>query len=318
MRGLLVLTATWSLLAFAAPARADGAVDARAAQLLFERGRAAAARGNFEAACGAFAESQRLDPGAGTLLNWASCEARLNKLASAWQHFKEAEALLKPWDDRRAFVQAQLKLLSPRLSRVTIRLAPGSPAAARVWRGGIELATENLGVPMLVDPGEVELVVACPGRHPSHERVRVREGQELDLLVEPGEPLQTPRPPLTPKRDEAPPIQVRSWSWQRDLGWSFVAVGTAGAGLGLVSGVIVQKREAEAELHCPDRTCDARGYRAAQSGRTWLGVNTLSWAVGAAALAGGGALLLLAPSRDQAAMLTPVPGGAAFSYAGRY
>ena len=63
--------------------------DAAAADVLFRRAKDALAAGNVDGACASFAESQRLDPAAGTLLNLADCEEKQGKLATAWQHFVE-------------------------------------------------------------------------------------------------------------------------------------------------------------------------------------------------------------------------------------
>ena len=193
MRASLVTLSLMGCLALANSARAQRPADAAAAQVLFERGRQSAQRGDWAAACAAFAESQRLDPGAGTLMNWATCEARQNQLASAWQHFNEAAALLKPGDDRAAFVNAQIRTLAPRLPRLTIRLAASVPPDARVLRAGAELGAASLGVPTPVDPGETELLVVCPGRQTRRSLVNVHEAEQVDVTLEAGEPIPTTR-----------------------------------------------------------------------------------------------------------------------------
>lgn len=296
-------------LSFATPARATTASDVATSQALFERGRKAAERGDLRLACASFAESQRLDPGAGTLMNWATCEVRQGKLASAWQHFNEAAALLRPGDDRAAFVQRQIRALSARLPRLTVRLATATPAGTRVLRNGSELGEPSLGVPLPVDPGRIELLVTCPGRHPRRSLLPIAEGEQLEVTLEPGEPYAPPS--VAP----SPQVAAEPSSWQRDLGISLVALGSLGAGLGLASGVVVAARQSTADEHCPAQRCDEAGLRAADSGERWLVVNTVAWSVSAAALLGGGALWLTAPSERREASLWPLPGGAAFSYA---
>ena len=311
MRALLVTISLSGALALSSvsPARAERPADAAAAQALFERGRAAAQRGDLQEACATFAESQRLDPGAGTLMNWAMCEARQQKLASAWQHFNEASALLKPGDDRNAFVHAQLRQLSPRLPRLTLRLAGDVPAGTRVLRGGTELGAASLGVPLPMDPGAVELLVVSPGRKPRRALVELHEAEQLDVRLDAGEAL--PSPPRVVARDQP-------HSLQRDLGLSFVALGSLGVGLGLASGALVVQRKATADDHCPANRCDEVGLHAVESGQRWLVVNTVAWSVGAAALLGGAALLFIAPDKKRTASLQALPGGAAFVYAEHY
>lgn len=314
MRARLVTLTLMGCLALANSARAQRPADAAAAQALFERGRQAAQQGDWAAACAAFAESQRLDPGAGTLMNWATCETRQNQLASAWQHFNEAAALLKPTDDRAAFVNAQIRKLAARLPRLTIRLAATTPPGTRVLRAGAELGSASLGVPTPVDPGEVELVVVCPGRQTRRSLVNVHEAEQVDVTLEAGDSLPAAAPTPTPLTGRA------NANLSHTLGLSLVAVGSLGFGLGVASSVLVSQRKQTAEQHCPNNVCDDLGYQAAKSGQTWLIVNTLAWSLGGAALIGGATLLVVGKddqSRAQASVAA-WPGGAAVSYAGRY
>ena len=63
-----------------------------AAEALFSAGRADVERGDYASACPKFADSQRLDPAPGTLINLADCEEHVGQLARAWQHWREAIA----------------------------------------------------------------------------------------------------------------------------------------------------------------------------------------------------------------------------------
>jgi hypothetical protein len=312
MRTLWVTFSVLGMLTVASPARAEHHTDAGAAQALFERGRIAAQRGDLVQACNAFEESQRLDPGAGTLMNWAMCEARQNKLASAWQHFNEAAQLLQPGDDRTGFVRAQLRSLEPRLPRLTLLLSANMPSDAHVSRNGKELSEASVGAATPLDPGQVELVVTAAGHQTRRTLVELHEGEQLQLTLEPGAELAAPLNTAAPARAPA------TSNLQRNLGLTFVAAGSLGVGLGLASGVIVAARQRTADQHCPNHQCDDAGLRAADSGERWLVVNTLSWSLGAAALLSGGVLLFVAPERKRDASLQPLPGGAALVYAERY
>jgi hypothetical protein len=323
MRALFVTVALMGLLAGTTPARAELPADAAAAEALFARGRNAAGRGDLQQACDAFEQSQRLDPAAGTLMNWAMCETRQNKLASAWQHFSQAERLLSLGDDRLGFVRAQIRKLVPRLPRLTVRLAPTMPTSARVLKSGDELDPKTFGIPTPTDPGDFELLVVCPGRATRKALVSVREREAIEVTLEPGPELQTAHTTAPFAAAAAPHPAVHS-TLQHDLGLSLLATGSLGVGLALASGVLVAQRKDTAEQHCEANRCDASGLRAAQSGERWLLVNTVAWSVGGAALASGAALLFTAPGNARAragqpsATLQLLPGSVTFSYAGRY
>ena len=61
------------------------------ADALFQEGRRLLDAGDATAACPKFEESQRLDPGLGTLLNLADCYERTSRLALALAPFRRAE-----------------------------------------------------------------------------------------------------------------------------------------------------------------------------------------------------------------------------------
>src|SRR6185436_984215 len=92
--------------------------DPAAAEALFAAGRAAFDAGDYDSACAKFAESQRLDPAAGTLTNLAACNERRGRLASAWENWREALSLLRSDDDRRPGVEKRMAELEARLPRL--------------------------------------------------------------------------------------------------------------------------------------------------------------------------------------------------------
>src|SRR5258708_37292521 len=61
--------------------------DPVAARTLFDEGRKLLADGKYDAACPKLEESQRLDPGMGTLVNLAECWEHIGRTALAWARF---------------------------------------------------------------------------------------------------------------------------------------------------------------------------------------------------------------------------------------
>src|SRR5688572_10857098 len=66
-----------------------------AAEALFREGRRLLGAGQVDAACEKLAQSQKLDPSGGTLMNLADCHERQGKTASAWSGFVEAEVIAR-------------------------------------------------------------------------------------------------------------------------------------------------------------------------------------------------------------------------------
>src|SRR3954470_9846847 len=113
--------------------------DSAAGEALYRAAKESAKKGDWEKACAQFAESQRLDPAPGTLVNLADCEEHRGLVTSAWSHFTEVETQFKAGDARATYAHEHAVALEKRVPRLTIRLQAGAPASARVFRDEEEL-----------------------------------------------------------------------------------------------------------------------------------------------------------------------------------
>src|ERR1700689_2965643 len=116
-----LVTLAGVLLASAPLARAQGSSEA-AATALFDEGRRLMGEHKFAEACPKLAESQRLAPSGGTLLNLADCYEHTGQTASAWVAWKDvasrANAAGKADVEKRALTKAAA--LEPALAKLTI------------------------------------------------------------------------------------------------------------------------------------------------------------------------------------------------------
>ncbi len=277
--------------------RPSSATDPAAAEALFEEGRAALAAGNDELACSKFAESQRLDPGAGTLMNWATCEEKLGRIASAWQHFQQAFDALPDADERAEYARQRAADLEQRLPMLTLKFPEPIPPGTVVLRDGVALEAASLGTPLPIDPGPHAIAVRSPSRQESHFFTTLVEAEHKELALHPGAPVVRREPP---KRSTV-------------LAWTLVGVGAAGVGAGVATSVMLQHDRGVVDRHCDGKLCDEQGIAAAERGETLVWANLAAWSVGAVSLGSGVVLLLAQPTATQEG---PPPLGATFSRTG--
>jgi len=308
-----------------APAAAQSG-DAAGSEWLFREGRALMKKGDLAAACPKLAESLRLDPAVGTLMNLAECEERQGRSASAWQRWSTAADQLTSEDPRRRTALARARALEAVLPRLIVALADGAPKGSLVSRDGIALGPVSLGVPLPVDPGPHRLVVSAAGHASRTFDLTIAAGQHQSLLVEPGAALPTPPPPLAaavpaPLSLSAAPPQSRRPG--RLLGYGLVV----GGGAALVAGgwfaleALAARREAgrscvaQADSH---RCWESAGAAIERDRRASLAAD-VAFAAGALAAASGLYLVLRRSPQDTAtARVLPVAGGGGIELAGQF
>ncbi len=353
-----VVTQCWAavfvcVLSGAARAQTNSS-DKAAADALFDAARDLMKQQRYAEACPKFADSERLDPGTGTLLNLGRCYALNGQTASAWTTYREAAARARAEGqaEREALAREEAAKLEPKLTRVVIQVSEEARAAGvTVLRDGEELPKTLWGVPTPMDPGEHTMEATAPGKAPRTATFRVEgEGATVSVVVPPLSD-RTPAPPTdpspvapvvapasvpTPQNAAAQPTDSRPASHSTDAGSTQKILGYAAGGLG-VAGVVVgaliarqglaQNQDAEdicrgIETMCPPEDI-AHHDDLTRTAKNNFTRATIAFGVGGALLATGAILLLTAgPGTEQPAQTAlsawAGPGGGCVQVSGSF
>jgi hypothetical protein len=305
---LCVLAPVVAAVAAPSVARAQP-TDPAAADALFRKGREAAEKGDWATACPKFAESQRLDPAPGTLLNLADCEEHTGALASAYEHFKTALETMAPSDDRVPFAKQHIAALDRRVPHLTLNAAPGLPGDAKVTRDDVTLGSASFGLALPMDPGTHTVVVSAPGHQRKSFTVTLKAGDAQALTLSVGDVEAKPLPAPLP-RSATPEVSPSRTDAKRPIGIALGVIGIGGLVAGVATGALVLSKKSVVQdpAHCDQTThaCDQAGVDAANDGKTFSTVSTVAFAAGGAALVAGVVLFITGGSSSSSSSATVV------------
>jgi hypothetical protein len=201
-----------ALSCWAFPATAQDASTKAMAEALFDQGLDLFDKGKIEDACGRFEESQRLDPKLHTLVNEATCHARLGRTASAWQEFTEAAARAdkEGQSDLAKDARSHASELGAKLSMLRLSKSGDTPGLTVTIDG----KPGAFGAPLPLDPGTHKLEAKAAGYVTWNKDVEVPQGpadvpQEVPALTKD----QSAPPPNPGDGDKPPPHKHEKKPW---------------------------------------------------------------------------------------------------------
>jgi hypothetical protein len=271
-----------------------------AALALFQEGRRLVEAERYAEACPKFADSLKLDPGVGTMLNLAVCYERIGKTASAWSAYLDAAAAArdKGETERERVARARAAALDPTLSRVTILVAPAATGSdVDVRLDGTRIPQTLWGVATPVDAGTHDLRASAPGRVPWSTSIQVDADHPLVVAIpalEP-EPLILSPSLSPPAVHETPRAPMHAADWHRPVALALGGVGIGALGAGVAFVVAANDRYVEsthASACNADNHCTAAGSRDRQIAFAYANVASASIAGGAVALVGAAVVWL--------------------------
>ena len=263
------------------------------AKQLFEDGRKLEQAGKYQEACDTFSKSFALDPAIGTELNLGDCQEHLGHLAIAWHLFDDAAK--KDSDaDRVKYARGRTAALAPKLATVMIKL-PDPGVVGLVVKVAGNPVPPTAEITTMVDPGDVEVEVAAPGR-PSETRTAKAAAGET-VTVDFGAP-QVVTPPPPHEEPPAGPATERRHS-RVVAGEAIIGIGGAGVVTGVVLGLVARSQYNSAfPTHCMNTSkpvCDPSGYTTTTDAITLANAGTVIGIVGVAAVAAGAIVWFTAP-----------------------
>lgn len=317
----LVLAGAWLSQAWAQPSPTAQA----AAEALFQEGRRLMVEGRHAEACPKLAESQRLDPGDGTLLMLAQCHELTGRTATAWVLYSEVagNSRKERRPDRERLAQERLSRLAGKLSKLTLRTSPRAAALPGlvVRLDETPLGAASFGVPLPVDPGEHRLLATAPGHLAWWSTIRIEQttSHEVsvpDLVEAPAAEPSASAPPA-PASASAPPAaasapapaassvallgpvagEARGGRGSRSfVTYTTLGLGAASSLVGAYLGLRSISRRDSADEICQARECsDARAVTLSQQSVRDGTLSTVFVGAGLLGLGAGAVLLLTAP-----------------------
>jgi hypothetical protein len=328
---LVSAIAAMAVVMAAAPAQAQ---DAQAqGRALFNDGVTLFNRGEFEAACPKFEASLKQFPGLGTRGKLAECYEKLGRYASAWSAYRDVAQLAARGGDptREQVARTRAKSLEPKLSYVTITLAPANDAPGLViQRAGTEVERAKLGSAEPVDPGAITIEVSAPNRKTLTIQITAMQGESTTVEIPALVPIErvvapAPAPPPPPTTTMAEPSTVYGDppAWQKPVGLVLVGAGVLGLGVGGIFGLAAQSKYDGAfdggGCDRPTKQCNAPGQSTVEDARSKAALSTILFAAGGALAIAGAVVFLTAPSsKPRAVRILPTThaGGAGLSLSG--
>lgn len=314
----MTVLAVAAALGWTALARAQGASDAALAQSLFDEAVRLMGAGRYAEACPKLAESQRHDPGGGTLLNLGLCREKEGKLATAWTVYNAAlsQAIKDHREDRERTAKERIATISPSLAKAVVDV---DPATAKL--GGLEITLDGVrvgsaawGLLTPIDAGTHVVSAGAPGKRPWQATLAVtRDGDQVHIAI----PALDDAPKAVRGPNAAPAVPS---SGTRTAALVIGGAGVAAVAVGAVGGVMAILKRGQSDGECPAGRCTARGVALNEDAKGFAWVANVGIGVGIAFLGAATVLWFVGRPESRSPRLVPSVGssGGGVTFSGQF
>jgi tetratricopeptide (TPR) repeat protein len=294
---------------FVGMAQADGGAasaasphddDGREARALvaFQSGRELMAQKRYAEACHQFEESQKLDPGVGTMLNLGYCYEKLGKTASAWATYRDAAAAAQE-EGRLAWESAareRVARLEGSLLRVVIEVQPQTVSnTLNVLVDGTSLPKSVWGQPAPLYPGQHEVRAIAADRRTWTVTFEVNAEHVPTVIVPVLDPVGPPGAMAESAQFRAS-APARGGNARRTAALVLGGVGVAALGVTTIFGSSAISTYQSANADCAAVGCGPAGHDAQVRAYNEGTVATVAAIGGGVALVGAAILWFAPPS----------------------
>ncbi|HEX4335377.1 MAG TPA: hypothetical protein VH062_05655 [Polyangiaceae bacterium] len=223
-------------------AHADpSAADIASARRLFSEASALRQSGQWSEAAAKLREAIAIKETPGLRFHLAHCEEQVGHLLEARDDYDRSDALIRGGaaaPDVASMLEPARVALRERIPTLVVR-APADARAVGLTIDGEMIATEQLGSPVQLDPGDHTIIVSAASRVPFRLELSLKEGEDrvVEAQLAPSAtsaPAPTPRAGVAaPRQDTAQSAEKRGFGLRESILVAEGVVTLAGAGLGV-------------------------------------------------------------------------------------
>ena len=282
----------------------------------FRKGIALEAANDWEGALGIFKSVALVKSTPQVRFHIAQCEEKTGDFVQALGSYRLAlyEAEQAKTADVQGASKAALESLEPRVPKLTLTRGAGAQVA-KILMDDHELGPASIGTAMSVNPGPHHITASAPDRESVSVDVTLaeRDAKSVEITLPEAKAGAAPivAPAQTARGGDTGPAPESGTSPLKIAGFVVGGAGIASLAVGGIFFAMKQSAISDLDAACgADRqSCPPDLASTRDSGETYATVSTATVIGGAAALAIGATLIIVAPSKKSAARVGVGPGG---------